>query len=107
MSGHMYVFNNTIFQGPENNAADGPGGDSRIITHCVTRNNIFHARPEDKNSISTDKKKSADNDFDYDLISHRVPEGSEKHGIKGPPQVRLRSWLQFRNQDRELPAGAR
>ena len=86
MTGHMYVFNNTIFQGPANNGADGLGGDFKIIKHCVTRNNIFQARPDNKNSISTDTKGSTDNNFDYDLISHRVPEGSEKNGIKGTPK---------------------
>ncbi|MCL2645967.1 MAG: right-handed parallel beta-helix repeat-containing protein [Phycisphaerales bacterium] len=95
MTGHMYVFNNTIFQGPNNTASDGPGGDSRIIKHCVTRNNIFHARPDDTNSISTEKKKSTDNDFDHDLISHRVPPDSEKNGIKGLPKYAAGAGFNF------------
>ncbi|MCL2648874.1 MAG: right-handed parallel beta-helix repeat-containing protein [Phycisphaerales bacterium] len=94
MSGHMYVFNNTIFQGPENNASDGPGGSARIIKHCVTRNNIFHSRPDDTHSISTEKR-NADNDFDYDLISHRVPADSEKNGIKGLPKYAEGSGFNF------------
>jgi hypothetical protein len=86
MTGQIYVFNNTIFQGPENNASDGPGGDSRIIKHSMTRNNIFHVRPTDTNSISTNKSASEDNDFDYDLISARVPANSESHGVKSLPK---------------------
>jgi hypothetical protein len=85
MTGHMYVFNNTIFQ-PNDEGADGLGGDSKPIRHCVTRNNIFQARSKDKNSISTDKKKSEDNDYDYDLLSGRYPAEQEKHGVKGVPQ---------------------
>jgi hypothetical protein len=84
MTGHMYVFNNTIFQ-PQNEGATGLGGDSRIIKHCVTRNNIFQARSGDTHSISTCKT-SADNDFDYDLLSARYPLDQEKHGIKGTPR---------------------
>ncbi|MCL2639592.1 MAG: right-handed parallel beta-helix repeat-containing protein [Phycisphaerales bacterium] len=84
MTGHMYIFNNTIFQANDD-GADALGGSSRVIKHCVTRNNIFHTRSTDTHSISTDKK-SENNDFDYDLHSGRVPEGSQKNGIKGTPK---------------------
>ena len=80
----MYVFNNTIFQ-PKDEGANGLGGDSKLIKHCVSRNNILHVRPGDKSSISTDKG-SEDNDFDYDLLSGRYPADQEKHGIKGTPR---------------------
>jgi len=83
MTGHMYLFNNTILQ-PGGEGTDGLGGSSRLIKHCVTRNNILHVRPKDTRSISTSRK-SADNDFDYDLVSARVPEGHEKNGVKGVP----------------------
>lgn len=85
MTGHMYVFNNTIFQ-PKDEGASGLGGDSRVIKHCVTRNNIFHARPGDTHSISTESKSSIDNNFDFDLLSARYPADQEKHGIKGAPK---------------------
>jgi hypothetical protein len=85
MTGHMYIFNNTIFQ-PNNEGASGLGGDSRVIKHCVTRNNIFQARPGDTHSISTEKKSSADNDFDFDLLSARYPADQEKHGVAGVPK---------------------
>jgi hypothetical protein len=84
MTGHMYVFNNVVFQ-PKNEGANGLGGDSRIIKHCMTRNNILNVRPGDTHSISTEKK-SVDNDFDYDLLSGRYPDGQEAHGIKGAPR---------------------
>jgi len=84
MTGHMYVFNNTIFQ-PNNEGANALGGESRIIKHCVSRNNIFQSRPTDTHSISTDKN-SADNDFDFDLLSGRYPADQEKRGIKGIPK---------------------
>ena len=84
MTGHMYVFNNTIFQ-PNDEGANGLGGEPKPIKHCVSRNNILQARSTDTHSISTDKKRSTDNDFDYDLLSGRCPDGQEKHGIKGTP----------------------
>jgi hypothetical protein len=84
MTGHMYVFNNTIFQ-PKDEGEGPLGGDSRIIKHCVTRNNIFQSRSGETHSISTEKKSSVDNDFDFDLLSGRYPAEQEKHGIKGTP----------------------
>ncbi len=85
MTGQMYVFNNTLLQ-PNNEGANGLGGESKIIKHCVSRNNILHVRPGDTHCIATDKN-SADNDFDYDLLSAaRYPADQEKHGIKGAPR---------------------
>ena len=84
MTGHMYLLNNTIFQ-PNNEGANGLGGDSKIIKHCVTRNNILNARSGDTHSISTERKSSIDNDFDYDLLSGRYPADQEKHGAAGSP----------------------
>jgi hypothetical protein len=85
MTGHMYIFNNTLLQ-PNNEGANGLGGESRIIKHCVSRNNILNVRPGDTHCISTDKR-SVDNDFDYDLLSApRYPAGQETHGIKGTPR---------------------
>jgi hypothetical protein len=84
MTGHMYVFNNTIFQ-PKDEGAGGLGGDSKLIKHCVSRNNVLHVRPGDTHSIATSKG-SIDNDFDYDLISAaRYPAEQEKHGVNGAP----------------------
>jgi len=91
MTGHMYVFNNTILQ-PNNEGANGLGGESRIIKHCESRNNILNVRPSDTRVIATDKKTTNsgpayDNDFDNDLISaDRYPPGSEKHAVKGTPK---------------------
>ena len=84
MTGHMYVFNNTIFQ-PDGEGANGLGGETKPIKHCVSRNNILHVRSGDTHSISTDKKRSDDNDFDYDLLSAKHPADQEKHGVKGTP----------------------
>jgi len=83
MTGHMYIFNNTIFQ-PNGEGASGLGGSSRVIKHCVARNNIFHVRPSDSRSISTGP--SVDNDFDHDLLSARHPDGQEGHGVLGEPK---------------------
>ncbi|MHC4509822.1 MAG: right-handed parallel beta-helix repeat-containing protein [Planctomycetota bacterium] len=87
MTGHMYVFHNTILQ-PDGKGFSGLGcarsqsGIARYIYHCTTRNNILHVRERDAVSISY---QGGDNDFDYDLHSRNVPEGHESHGIKGIP----------------------
>jgi hypothetical protein len=83
MTGHMYIFHNTIFQ-PNGEGASGLGGSSRVIKHCVTRNNVLHVRASDTRSISTGKL--ADNDFDYDLLSAGHPADQEEHGISGKPR---------------------
>ncbi len=84
MTGHMYVFNNTIFQ-PGGEGAGGLGGEGRIIKHCVSRNNILHVRASDRCSIAGSSR-SADNDFDYDLLPAAYPAGHEKRAVRGTPQ---------------------
>jgi len=84
MTGRMYFFNNTIFQA-DDNGAGGLGGDSRVIKHCITRNNILHVRKEERRSIAASGS-HADNDFDHDLTSAAFPEGHEQHGLQGVPR---------------------
>jgi hypothetical protein len=84
MTGHMYIFNNTIFQ-EHNKGTGGLGGDSRVIKHCTTRNNIFHVREGERRSIASSRS-HVDNDFDYDLISAGFPDDHEQRGLKGEPQ---------------------
>jgi hypothetical protein len=84
MTGHMYIFNNTLLQ-PDDQGYDALGGSSRAIKHCTTRNNIFQVRSKDTHAISTDKR-NTDNDFDYDLIdSKRIPPNAEPHGLHDKP----------------------
>jgi hypothetical protein len=94
MTGHMYVFNNTLLQ-PNDEGANGLGGESKPIKHCVSRNNILHVRSGDTRSISTDKNRSDDNDFDYDLLSARYPADQETHGIKGTPRYASSAGFSF------------
>lgn len=84
MTGHMYIFNNTIFQ-PGGKGASGLGKSGRTIKHCVSRNNILHARPNDSHSIAVDDEHE-DNDFDYDLLSAQYPKNQEKNGVVGVPE---------------------
>jgi hypothetical protein len=85
MTGHMYVFNNTLLQ-TNDDGYDALGGSSRVIKHCTTRNNIFHVRSKDTHAISTDKR-STDNDFDYDFIANkRIPADTEPHAIHALPK---------------------
>src|SRR5262249_28748093 len=51
MTGHMYVFHNTIFRGDEWPATGGLGGE-RIVKHVVSRNNILQVREVRNHSLS-------------------------------------------------------
>jgi len=84
MTGHMYIFNNTVFQ-EDNNGAGGLGGGGRIIKHCTTRNNILRVRDGDSRSIAVSRS-HVDNDFDHDLTSAAFPKNHERQGLKGSPQ---------------------
>jgi hypothetical protein len=86
MTGHMYVFNNTILQ-PSDHGTGGLGtsnNSNRYIFHCESRNNILHVRSDTENSISI-RNDNGDNDFDYDLTNHSYPTGHEEHGLTGTP----------------------
>ncbi len=83
MTGHMYLFHNTILN-VDDFGCGGLGGSSRFIHHAVTRNNILHVRSEASHSIST-REVNSDNDYDYDLSSATVPDGHEAHGLNGVP----------------------
>jgi hypothetical protein len=90
MTGHMYIFNNTILQ-PNDEGMDALGGPYKPIKHCTTRNNILHVRSKDPNVIATSKAHDNNcgnnNDFDYDLLSaKRYPAGHQKNGVHGVPR---------------------
>jgi len=83
MTGHMYIFHNTVFKSDEWLPTGGLGG-GRIVKHTVSRNNILHVRSPENLCASNDRR-NIDNDYDYDLFNGRVPEGHEAHGIRGEP----------------------
>ena len=83
MTGHMYVFHNTIYN-PNDEGMGGFGSDGKTITHAVARNNIIHVRSTTINSIAIDRD-SEDNDFDFDLFNKNVPHGHEANGVSGTP----------------------
>jgi hypothetical protein len=83
MTGHMYIFHNTLFHSDEWLPTGGLGGD-RIVHHTVSRNNILHVRSPQSHSASNNRR-NTDNDFDYDLYNGRVPQGHESHGVRGEP----------------------
>ncbi len=83
MTGHMYIFHNTLFRADQWLPTGGLGGN-RIVKHCVSRNNILHVRAPHNRSIS-EAPQNVDNDFDYDLYNGRVPKGHERHGVRGEP----------------------
>jgi hypothetical protein len=83
MTGHMYIFHNTVFRSDEWLPTGGLGGN-RIVKHTVSRNNILHMRSPQNYSASNNRQ-NVDNDFDYDLLSARFPEGQEAHGVRGEP----------------------
>ena len=86
MTGHMYVFNNTILQ-PSGGGAGGIGtsdNSNRYIKHCQTRNNILNSGNSSSNSISI-RSENRDNNYDYDLYSGGYPSGNGGNSIKGTP----------------------
>ena len=83
MTGHMYVFHNTIYNANDEGMG-GFGSEGKTIKHTVSRNNILHVRPTISNSIAIDRD-SEDNDFDFDLFNRNVPNGHEANGLSGMP----------------------
>ena len=83
MTGHMYIFHNTIFRSDEWLPTGGLGG-SRIVKHTVSRNNILHLRSSEDHSLSSNDH-NIDNDYDYDLFNGRIPPDQEAHGVRGEP----------------------
>ncbi len=83
MTGHMYIFHNTLFQSDQWLPTGALGG-TRIVKHTVSRNNILHVRVPRDHSAS-DNERNIDNDYDFDLFNGRVPSGQETHGVRGLP----------------------
>jgi hypothetical protein len=83
MTGHQYVFHNTLFRADEWLPRGGLGGN-RIVKHVTSRNNILHVRGNTDRSISGNER-NVDNDYDYDLYNGRIPPGQEPHGIRDEP----------------------
>ncbi len=90
MTGHMYIFNNTMLQ-VAGEGAGGLGGNSRIVKHCTSRNNILHVRDGER-SIA-ENESHLDNNFDFDLLSGRFPDGHEENGVQGEPIFEAHSGL--------------
>jgi hypothetical protein len=83
MTGHMYIFHNTVFRSDEWLPTGGLGGN-RLVKHTVSRNNILHVRSPQNYSASGNRQ-NVDIDFDYDLMNGRFPSEQEKHGVQGEP----------------------
>jgi len=83
MTGHMYIFHNTIFKSDEW-VPTGALGGSRIVKHTVSRNNILQVRSA-RDWSASENKQNVDNNFDYDLYNGRVGSTQEKHGVAGEP----------------------
>jgi hypothetical protein len=84
MTGHMYVFHNTIFRSGDWLPVGGLGAD-RIVKHTLSRNNILHVRTARNWSASANQRNTG-NDFDYDLYNGRILTNQEPHGIQGEPR---------------------
>src|SRR5262245_899331 len=83
MTGHMYIFHNTVFRSDDWLPTGGLGG-SRLVKHTISRNNILHVRSQ-QNYSASGYRQNVDNDFDYDLMNGRFPSEQEKHGVQGEP----------------------
>ena len=83
MTGHMYLFHNTVFRGDGWLPTGGLGGN-RIVKHTMSRTNILHVR-EAKNHSLSNNRANIDNSYDYDLFNGQCPPEHEAHGIRGEP----------------------
>ncbi len=94
MTGHQFIFHNTIFQSGDNGSGGLGTADNygRKVTHTVTRNNIFHVRAATSAAISSD---SEDSNFDFDLYTGTVPQGHEQNGINAAPAYASGAGLSF------------
>ena len=90
-NGRRYVFHNTVLQPPPVPGSKyTSGADSGIygpqsLTNTVSRNNVFHTWKNWHDAIGG-KAGAVPNDLDYDLYNGKVPDGAERHGIKGVPR---------------------
>jgi hypothetical protein len=83
MTGHMYLFHNTVFGGDGWLPTGGLGG-TRIVKHTTSRNNILQVREAQNHSLSNNRA-NIDNSYDYDLFNGQCPPGHEEHGLRGEP----------------------
>lgn len=83
MTGHQYIFHNTLFRSDDWLPTGGLGG-KRIVKHVTSRNNILHVRSPEDRSVSG-ARQNIDNDFDFDLYNGQIPLGVEPHGLRGEP----------------------
>ena len=83
MTGHMYVFHNTVFRGDGWLPTGGLGG-TRIVKHTTSRNNILQVREARNHSLSSNRA-NIDNSYDYDLFNGQAPYGVEPNGVRGEP----------------------
>jgi hypothetical protein len=83
MTGHEYIFHNTVFAEGGWLPTGGLGGN-RIVKHTTSRNNILQIKSATGHSVSS-AQQNIDNDFDYDLFNGQVPENHEAHGVRGEP----------------------
>lgn len=93
MTGHMYLFHNTVFRSDEWLPTGGLGG-TRIVKHTVARNNILHVRGPQNHSLSNNRL-NLDNSYDYDLYNGQIPPGCEEHGVRGEPVYAAGSGFDF------------
>ena len=93
MTGHMYVFHNTIYN-PNDEGMVGFGSDCKTITHAVARNNLVHVRSTTINSIAIGSY-SEDNDLKFDLFNKNVPHGHEANGVSCTPSYATGAGFDF------------
>ena len=83
MTGHMYIFHNTIFREDEWLPQAGWAATASSSTPSRGTTSSTCARPRATAPARTSE--NTDNDFDYDLYNGRVPKDQEAHGVRGEP----------------------
>jgi hypothetical protein len=101
MTGHQYIFHNTLYRADEWLPTGGLGGN-RIVKHTTSRNNILHVRAAENRCVS-DAPQNIGNDFDYDLYNGQVPPGCEAHGVRGEPVYAARAGFDDATKTGQFP----
>jgi len=82
MTGHMYVFHNTVFQ--EDGWLPRRTGRKPNREACSLAEQRRPGGQDNGYSVS-ENNSNTDNDFDYDLYNGRVPKDQETHGCVASP----------------------
>ena len=84
MTGHMYIYHNTLFRSDEWLPTGGLGGN-RIVKHAVSRNNILHVRGRRRTAAPARRRRTSTTASTTTSSTAESRRAQEPHGIRGEP----------------------